>query len=66
WVYHNLAHLIYWAVDRGVIDNLYHAALPWAFSKISAAFRRLQTGSLSWYLLYAIAGSLVLILLVLL
>jgi NADH-quinone oxidoreductase subunit L len=48
-----------------VIDNLYHVALPWAFSKISAAFRRLQTGSLSWYLLYAIAGSLVLILLVL-
>jgi len=66
WVYHNLAHLIYWAVDRGVIDNLYHVALPWAFGKISAAFRRLQTGSLSWYLLYAIAGSLVLILLVLL
>lgn len=66
WIYHHLAHVIYWAVDRGVFDNLYHVALPWAFGKISGAFRRLQTGSLSWYLLYAIVGSLILILLVLL
>lgn len=65
WIYHNLAHAVYWAVDRGVFDNVYHVALPWIFGKLSGAFRRLQTGSLSWYLLYAMAGMLIIVLLVL-
>ncbi len=65
WIYHNLAHAVYWAVDRGVFDNAYHVALPWIFGRLSAAFRRLQTGNLSWYLLYAIAGALIVVLLVL-
>ncbi|CCC81227.1 NADH-quinone oxidoreductase subunit L [Thermoproteus tenax] len=65
WIYHHLAHVVYWAIDRGVFDNLYHVALPAAFGRMSAAFRRLQTGSLSWYLLYAMVGVLILVLLAL-
>lgn len=64
WAYYHLANAVYWAIDRGVFDNLYHTAFPAAFGKMSAAFRKLQTGSLSWYLLFAIVGTLILVLLV--
>ncbi|MFB6490904.1 MAG: NADH-quinone oxidoreductase subunit L [Thermoproteus sp. AZ2] len=65
WIYHNLANFVYWAIDRGIIDNLYHVALPAAFRAISTAFRRIQVGNLNWYLLYALIALLVIALLVL-
>lgn len=65
WIYYNLAQAVYWLVDRGLIDNLYHTALPAAFRAMSSAFRRIQLGVLSWYLLYALVGILIVLVLVL-
>jgi len=60
------SRLIYWLIDRVLFDGLYHGALPWAISKVALGIRRLQIGNLNVYMLYALVGLAILLLISLL
>ncbi|MFN3803941.1 MAG: NADH-quinone oxidoreductase subunit L [Pyrobaculum sp.] len=58
-----LSRAIYVVIDRGLFDGLYHTAMPAAFSMLSNWARRVVTGNISMYILYAMVGILVTLLL---
>jgi len=63
WLYTWFAKFIFVVFDKGLFDGLYHNVLPGLFGAVSNWFRRLVTGALNIYLLYAIVGILITLLL---
>jgi len=63
WLYTWFAKFIFVVFDKGLFDGLYHNVLPGLFGAVSNWFRRLVSGALNIYLLYAIVGILITLLL---
>jgi len=63
WLYTWFAKFIFVVFDKGLFDGLYHNVLPGLFGAVSNWFRRLVAGALNIYLLYAIVGILITLLL---
>ena len=63
WLYTWFAKFIFVVFDKGLFDGLYHNVLPGLFGAVSNWLRRLVAGALNIYLLYAIVGILITLLL---
>ncbi len=63
-LYWYISHGVFKGIDQGFFDNIYHRFFPWLFGKSSILFRRLQYGPVNAYVLYALIGLLLILILV--